>query len=226
MLKAGGVLWRRPSQFSTHLNRSCHSMTNAPFPTKQQQCRSSHICLPALSSTNLLENSRYPTSSPFSCTRRFSSSGGGKCEVLFYTKSHEYVAVENAPTEGSPDFSDPSILLRIGITNFAVKQLGDVVYVELPDVGRKASKGESLITVESVKAVGEVYSPLDGTVVEVNSQLADDPAAITQDPEGEGWLIKMRPVAPEAPAPTPKTQGLDLMSKEDYVAKCLEEDAE
>jgi len=91
-----------------------------------------------------------------------------------YTKDHEWITVTGT-------------LGRVGITNFAQKQLGDVVFVELPDVGRAVSQGEAAGTIESVKAVSELYSPASGTVVAVNTDLSTKPELVNQDPHGT-WL--------------------------------------
>ncbi|HEY9856164.1 MAG TPA: glycine cleavage system protein GcvH [Stenomitos sp.] len=99
---------------------------------------------------------------------------------LKFTKSHEYVRV--AGDEAT-----------IGITKYAAEQLGDVVFVELPEVGRSLEKGESFGVIESVKAVSDLYSPISGTVVAVNEGLNDDPAAINEDSYGNGWIIKVKP---------------------------------
>jgi glycine cleavage system H protein len=96
-----------------------------------------------------------------------------------YTKEHEWIAVEGGRG-------------RIGVTDYAQKQLGDVVFVELPEVGRKLKAGEQFGTVESVKAVSELYSPLAGEVVEVNAPLADKPETINQDPHGAAWMIVLK----------------------------------
>jgi glycine cleavage system H protein len=96
-----------------------------------------------------------------------------------YTKDHEWIAVEG--DRG-----------RVGITDYAQKQLGDVVFVELPEVGRTLKAGEQFGTVESVKAVSELYSPVAGEVVEVNAPLADKPETINQDPHGAAWMIVIR----------------------------------
>jgi glycine cleavage system H protein len=100
---------------------------------------------------------------------------------LIYTNSHEYVRLD----------SNTEIAI-IGITAFAIEQLGDVVYVDLPQVGTKLVKGESFATVESVKAVGDIYAPLDGEVIATNSDLVDRPEAIANDPYGQSWLIKLK----------------------------------
>ena len=96
-----------------------------------------------------------------------------------YSKDHEWIEVEG--DRG-----------RVGITDYAQKQLGDVVFVELPEVGRKLAAGERFGTVESVKAVSELYSPVAGEVVEVNAPLADKPETINQDPHGAAWMIVLR----------------------------------
>jgi glycine cleavage system H protein len=96
-----------------------------------------------------------------------------------YTKDHEWIRVEG--DRG-----------RVGITDYAQKQLGDVVFLELPEVGRKVKAGEQFGTVESVKAVSELYSPVGGEVVEVNSALAAKPETINQDPHGAAWMIVLK----------------------------------
>lgn len=95
-----------------------------------------------------------------------------------YTKDHEWVKIDG--TEA-----------RVGITDYAQKQLGDVVYLELPDVGRTLNKGESFGTVESVKAVSDLYSPVSGEVTEVNRALAERPEGVNSDPHGS-WMIVMK----------------------------------
>lgn len=97
---------------------------------------------------------------------------------LKYTKEHEWVRVSGDQAE-------------VGITDYAQKQLGDVVYLELPDVGRSINKGEVFGTIESVKAVSELYAPLTGEVVEVNSHLAQHPETVNSDPHGS-WMIKVK----------------------------------
>jgi glycine cleavage system H protein len=97
---------------------------------------------------------------------------------LRYTKEHEWVAVEGGTG-------------TMGITDFAQHQLGDIVYVELPEVGRAVKAGETLGTIESVKAVSEIYSPVSGVVAEVNSALGDTPEKLNQDPHGAGWICKI-----------------------------------
>ncbi len=100
-------------------------------------------------------------------------------EDLHYSKDHEWVRVEG----------DVAV---IGITDYAQNSLGDVVYVELPKVGEEFAANESFGSVESVKAVSEVFSPVSGTVVEVNEALNDEPEKVNGDPYGEGWMIKVR----------------------------------
>lgn len=100
-------------------------------------------------------------------------------EELQYTKSHEWVR-----TEGDT--------ATIGITDHAQDELGDVVYVELPEEGASFDAGDSFGTVESVKAVSDLYAPVGGEVVEVNSALEDSPEKINEDPYGEGWIVKLR----------------------------------
>jgi glycine cleavage system H protein len=104
-----------------------------------------------------------------------------------YTRDHEWIAVEG--DRG-----------RVGITDYAQKQLGDVVFVELPEVGRTLAAGEQFGTVESVKAVSELYSPVAGEVVEVNTPLADKPETINQDPHGAAWMVVIRLSDPAAAA--------------------------
>lgn len=95
-----------------------------------------------------------------------------------YSREHEWVNVEGD-------------IATVGITSFAQTQLGEVVFVELPDTGRTAAAGDEIGTIESVKAVGELYSPLTGTVVEQNTAVVDSPELLNEDPHGEGWLVRM-----------------------------------
>jgi glycine cleavage system H protein len=83
--------------------------------------------------------------------------------------------------------------VTIGITDFAQSQLGDLVFIQLPDVGREYGKGEEAAVIESVKAAGEIKMPLAGTIVEVNTAISNDPATVNQDPQGAGWFFKMTP---------------------------------
>ena len=102
---------------------------------------------------------------------------------LKYTKEHEWVRVEGDRC-------------RIGITDYAQNSLHEVVYADLPKVGRTLGKDESFGTVESVKAVSEVYSPISGEVLEANQKLADAPELVNQQPYEEGWLVLMKPSKP------------------------------
>jgi glycine cleavage system H protein len=100
---------------------------------------------------------------------------------LQYTKEHEYVKTTD----------DPSVLV-VGITDYAQGELGDVVYVELPQVGASYGSHDVFGTIEAVKAVSELFSPLAGEIVEVNSRLDKEPSLVNSDPYGDGWMIKMR----------------------------------
>jgi len=119
---------------------------------------------------------------------------------LQYTKSHEWVRKENDT-------------VTIGITDHAQEELGDVVFVELPDKRATIVAGDSFGTVESVKAVSDLYSPVGGEVVEVNSSLEDAPEKINDDPYGEGWIVKLR-----------ASEEADLLSPEEY-EKVVEEES-
>ncbi len=88
-------------------------------------------------------------------------------------------------------------LVVIGITDFAQEQLGDLVYVELPEVGDECSKGENISVIESVKAASDLVAPVSGTIVEVNGRLEDEPELVTEDSMGEGWFIKVKLSNPE-----------------------------
>lgn len=80
----------------------------------------------------------------------------------------------------------------VGITDYAQSQLGDIVFVEVPDTGLVVAKGQDAAVVESVKAASDVYAPVDGTIIEGNQQLSEDPALVNTDPEGEGWFFKVK----------------------------------
>ena len=104
-------------------------------------------------------------------------------------------------------------IATVGISNYAQEQLGDVVYVELPELGRTVGQSQEAAVVESVKAASEVYAPVSGEVIEVNQALEDDPALVNGDPTGEGWFLKLRMSAPA------ELDGLmDEGSYADYVA--------
>jgi glycine cleavage system H protein len=100
---------------------------------------------------------------------------------LYYTEEHEYLM----PT-------DEEGVYLVGITDYAQGELGDIVYVELPEVGERFGRMEVFGTVEAVKAVSDLYCPVAGEVVEVNEALRDDPSLVNSDPYGEGWMIKLR----------------------------------
>ncbi len=100
---------------------------------------------------------------------------------LRYTKDHEYVKPAG----------DPNVVI-IGITDFAQGELGDVVFVDLPKVGRKLAEHDVFGTIEAVKAVSELYSPLAGEVTEINARLDGEPSLVNSDPYGEGWMIKLK----------------------------------
>ena len=98
-----------------------------------------------------------------------------------YTKDHEWA------------LQQPDGTVKVGITEYAQTELGDVVFVDLPAVGAALTKGKSISTVESVKAVSDVYAPVDGTVAAVNTALADGPDAINRSPHQDGWMITIKP---------------------------------
>lgn len=98
---------------------------------------------------------------------------------LYFTKDHEWIRVEGDSA-------------TVGISNHAQHALGDIVFAEAPDAGRRLSKGGDAAVVESVKAASDVYAPVSGEVTEANPAIADDPSVVNRDPEGEGWFFKMR----------------------------------
>ena len=98
---------------------------------------------------------------------------------VYYTREHEWISVDGDTA-------------TVGITDFAQGQLGDIVFVEVPEAGRQVSKGGEAAVVESVKAASDVYAPVSGEVTEGNDALADEPALVNSDPEGEGWFFKLR----------------------------------
>jgi glycine cleavage system H protein len=116
-------------------------------------------------------------------------------ENFRYTKEHEWILVEGDTG-------------TIGITDHAQEELGDIVYVDVPKVGARVERGKSLGSVESVKAVSDVYSPVGGEVTAVNETLADAPETLNRDPHGAGWLVKVRLSAP--------AEILELMTAADY----------
>jgi len=124
---------------------------------------------------------------------------------LLYTSEHEWLRRED---DGS---------VTIGVTDHAQAALGDLVYVELPEIGQDVQSGGDMAVVESVKAASDVYAPIDGTIVAVNEELADDPEKINAEPYGEGWILRLQP-----------TDGVDesvFMTPDDYQALLDEEDA-
>ncbi len=101
-------------------------------------------------------------------------------DELLYTKDHEYAQIENED------------LVKIGITDYAQKSLRDIVYVELPKKGSEVTQGSEFGSIESVKAVSELYAPVSGVIEEVNSELENSPERVNEDPYGEGWIIKIK----------------------------------
>ena len=118
---------------------------------------------------------------------------------VYYSKEHEWVRVEGD-------------IATVGITDFAQGQLGDVVFVEVPEPGRQLSQGGEAAVVESVKAASDVYAPIGGEVIEGNQSVVDEPSLVNSDPEGEGWFFKLRV------ADTHEIN--DLMNGEQYKAYC------
>ena len=117
-------------------------------------------------------------------------------ESMLCSKTHEYLTGEDG------DYT-------IGLTDYAVEQLGDVVFVELPEVGSEFSKNEVFATVESVKAASEIYMPVSGKVVAVNEEIVSTPELLNEDPHGNGWLIKIE-------AQPDDTELADLLDYSDY----------
>jgi glycine cleavage system H protein len=122
-------------------------------------------------------------------------------EDVRYTREHEWAREQGG-------------VVTVGITGYATDQLGDVVFVELPDVGRKLDAGKTFGVVEAVKTVSDLYAPVGGEVVEVNGALSDNPAVVNSDPYGQGWMVKIRLADPKSFAA--------LLSSVDY-AKLVEE---
>jgi len=98
--------------------------------------------------------------------------------MRYFTEDHEWIQVDGDTA-------------TVGITDYAQSQLGDIVFVETPEKGKTVSKGDDAAVVESVKAASDVYAPVAGTVIEGNAALADNPALVNEDPEGEGWFFKL-----------------------------------
>ncbi len=106
-------------------------------------------------------------------------------EELIFSKDHEWIEAGKSPA-------------RIGISDYAQKELTEVVYVELPEVGAEVSKGDSIVTLESVKATTDVYAPAVGKITAANADLEDSPQKINEDPYGDGWLIELEIADPSA----------------------------
>ena len=119
--------------------------------------------------------------------------------TVYYTKEHEWIQVDGDTA-------------TVGITDYAQSQLGDVVFVEVPEAGRQLSKGGEAAVVESVKAASDVYAPVSGEVIEGNAALVDDPSLANSDPEGEGWFFKL--------LLSDNHELGELMSAEEYKAYC------
>ena len=116
---------------------------------------------------------------------------------VYFSRSHEYVRIEDG-------------IAVVGITNYAQSQLGDIVFIELPESGQGFKRGDESAVIESVKAASEVYTPITGETTEINGTLADNPMLVNDDPEGEGWIFKQS---------IDKNDELsDLMNKEQYDA--------
>jgi glycine cleavage system H protein len=122
--------------------------------------------------------------------------------MIKYSKSHEWVKKEGE-------------IGVIGISDYAQDQLGDIVYVELPEAGNEINKGEMLCTIESVKAASDIYSPVTGEITEVNEDLEDSPEIINEDAEGKGWICKVKL--------SDETELDKLMNKEEYDEFCEKE---
>ncbi len=103
---------------------------------------------------------------------------------------------------------DESGVITVGITEHAAEQLGDIVFVELPDAGTEVSKDEEVVVIESVKAASDILAPIDGEIVEVNEAIVDNPAMVNDDPQGEAWFFKMKALDP--------SQMDDLMDEAGY----------
>ena len=117
-------------------------------------------------------------------------------EGILCSKSHEYISEKDGT-------------YIIGLTDFAVEQLGDIVFLELPEVGAEFVKGEVFATVESVKAASEIYMPIGGKIIEVNEKLMDNPEILNESPFEEGWLVKIE-------SETASADSIDLLEYDDY----------
>ena len=114
-----------------------------------------------------------------------------------YTKEHEWVEVEGDTA-------------TVGITNHAQESLGDIVFIDLPTVGKEVKSNEELCVIESVKAASDIYAPIDGEVIEINNNLNDDASIVNQDPEKDGWIFRMKIADP--------SQYNNLMTLDEYLA--------
>ena len=114
-----------------------------------------------------------------------------------YTKEHEWVEIEGDTA-------------TVGITNHAQESLGDIVFIDLPTVGKEVKSNEELCVIESVKAASDIYAPIDGEIIEINNKLNDDASIVNQDPEKDGWIFKMKMADPN--------QYNNLMTLEEYLA--------
>lgn len=119
---------------------------------------------------------------------------------LLYTEEHEWA-----------DYRDDVVV--IGITDYAQSQLGDVIFIELPDVGDEINLGDAFGEIEAVKTVSELFAPISGTIIEVNEALDDSPEKVNSDPFDEGWLIKVTPSNPEE-----KDELMNFLSYEEFVS--------
>ncbi len=118
---------------------------------------------------------------------------------LLYTEEHEWANYNNDE-------------VTVGITDYAQSQLGDVIFVELPEVGEEISAGDTFGEIEAVKTVSELYAPISGTITAVNEDLEDSPETVNSDPYGDGWLVKISPSNPEE-----KDELMNFLSYEEFV---------
>ncbi len=116
-----------------------------------------------------------------------------------FSKDHEWVKLEDD-------------IATIGVSDYAQKEMGDVVYIELPEIGTTFSKGDACSNIESVKAVNDIFTPVSGEVVEINSDLDDSPENVNKDPYGSGWVFKMKISSPEE-----MNELLDSVQYEEYL---------
>lgn len=117
-------------------------------------------------------------------------------EGILCSKTHEYILEKDG-------------IYTIGLTDYAVEQLGDIVFLELPDIGAEFAKGEVFATIESVKAASEIYMPISGKIVEINESVVDNPEILNESPYENGWLVKVE-------SETATADSIDLLEYEDY----------